>query len=63
MVAVNVLEDSKIREEIKLMTEWPTIPQVFVGGTFVGGCDIMFEMNRNGDLEKLLRKHKLIETE
>ncbi len=54
--AKNVLEDPELRQGIKDFTEWPTIPQVFINGEFVGGCDILTELNENGELEKLLGK-------
>ncbi|KAG2493328.1 hypothetical protein HYH03_008463 [Edaphochlamys debaryana] len=52
--ATNVLADPAMREGIKKFTSWPTIPQVFVNGEFVGGCDILMSMHDNGELEKLL---------
>jgi monothiol glutaredoxin len=51
---VNVLENEEIRNAIKEYTNWPTIPQVFIMGEFVGGCDIMISMHQSGELEKLL---------
>ena len=51
---VNVLEDMEIREGIKAYTNWPTIPQLYVDGEFVGGCDIMREMYQSGELQQLL---------
>lgn len=50
---INVLEDSDIREGIKEYTNWPTIPQLYVKGEFVGGCDIIREMYETGELETL----------
>ncbi len=52
--ARNVLEDPALRQGIKEFTEWPTIPQVFINGEFVGGCDIITEMHKTGELKKLL---------
>ena len=52
----NVLENSALRQGIKDFTDWPTIPQVFINGEFIGGCDIMVEMHANGELAKLLAK-------
>ena len=52
--AVNVLEDNEIREGVKRYSNWPTIPQVFVGGQFVGGCDIVREMHAAGELKPLV---------
>ena len=51
---VNVLEDAAIRQGIKEFTNWPTIPQLYVRGKFVGGCDIVREMYENGELDALL---------
>lgn len=52
--AVNVLEDQEIRQGIKEYAQWPTIPQLYVGGEFIGGCDIMTEMHRSGQLQKVI---------
>ena len=51
---VNVLEDMEIREGIKQFTNWPTIPQLYVKGEFVGGCDIVMEMFQSGELATLM---------
>lgn len=51
---VNVLEDPEIREGIKRFSDWPTIPQLYVKGEFVGGCDIVREMYESGELSGLL---------
>ena len=51
---VNVLEDEDIRQGIKDFTDWPTVPQLYVKGEFVGGCDIIREMYEAGELQKLL---------
>ena len=53
--SVNVLENPDIREGIKQYASWPTIPQLYVNGEFVGGSDIMMEMYRNGELQKVLQ--------
>ena len=50
----NVLEDAELREGIKAFSNWPTVPQLYVGGEFVGGCDIVTEMYQSGELETLL---------
>ena len=50
---VNVLEDQTLREGIKIFSDWPTIPQLYVKKEFVGGCDIVKEMYENGDLKKV----------
>jgi len=52
--SVNVLEDPEIREGIKAFSDWPTIPQLYVKGEFVGGCDIVTEMFQSGELQTLL---------
>ena len=49
----NVLEDPELREGIKQFSQWPTIPQLYVKGEFVGGCDIVMEMFQSGELETL----------
>jgi monothiol glutaredoxin len=54
--SVNVLADPEIREGIKQYANWPTIPQLYVNGEFVGGSDIMREMYESGELQKLLAK-------
>jgi len=51
---VNVLEDDEIRQGIKTFSQWPTIPQLYVRGEFVGGSDIMMEMYESGELQKVL---------
>lgn len=53
---VNVLADEDIRQGIKDYSEWPTIPQLYVKGEFVGGCDIVTEMTLSGELDQLLDK-------
>jgi monothiol glutaredoxin len=53
---VNVLEDMELREGIKTFTNWPTIPQLYVKGEFVGGCDIVTEMFQSGELAELMEK-------
>ena len=50
----DVLSDPELRDGIKRFTNWPTIPQVFVGGKFIGGCDIVREMYESGDLKTLV---------
>ncbi len=52
--AVNVLADDEVREGVKQYAQWPTIPQLYVNGEFVGGADIMREMHESGELAKLL---------
>ena len=50
---INVLEDQSVREGIKVFSDWPTIPQLYVKKEFVGGCDIVKEMYENGELKKV----------
>ena len=52
---INVLESQALREGIKTFSDWPTIPQVYVKGEFIGGCDIVKEMYENGELKKFLK--------
>lgn len=54
--AVNVLADEELRQGIKDYANWPTIPQLYINGEFVGGSDIMTEMYQNGELQDLLKK-------
>ena len=56
--SVNVLADPDIREGIKQFANWPTIPQLYINGEFVGGSDIMREMYQSGELQKLLETQK-----
>ncbi len=56
---VNVLEDAEIRQGIKEFSDWPTIPQLYVKGEFVGGCDIVTEMTLSGELDALLESKGL----
>ncbi len=51
---VNVLSDNDLREGIKEFSSWPTIPQLYVKGEFIGGCDITAELHRKGELTKIL---------
>ena len=56
---VNVLEDSEIREGIKAYSDWPTIPQLYVKGEFIGGCDIVKEMFEKGNLQAKLKEKEI----
>jgi monothiol glutaredoxin len=56
--SVNVLENPAIREGIKQYSNWPTVPQVYINGEFVGGCDIVREMHESGELEPLIQAAK-----
>ena len=51
---INVLEDQSLREGVKIFSDWPTIPQLYIKKEFVGGCDIIKEMYDNGELKKIL---------
>ena len=55
---INVLEDPEIRQGIKQFSDWPTIPQLYIDGEFIGGCDIVREMFDNGELKTLLESNK-----
>ena len=57
---VNVLEDEKMRQGIKDFSDWPTIPQLYIKGEFIGGCDIVKEMFEKGELKSLLEKQLLV---
>ena len=59
-VDINVLADSEIRQAIKDFSDWPTIPQLYVKGEFVGGCDITKEMFQSGELQELLKSKNII---
>ncbi|SCU84993.1 LADA_0D05116g1_1 [Lachancea dasiensis] len=58
--AYNVLEDPELREGVKEISEWPTIPQLYVNQEFVGGCDIVMSMAQSGELAKLLEDAKAL---
>ena len=53
--AINVLEDPNVRIQLSEISNWPTIPQLFVNGELIGGCDIALEMHNSGDLESILK--------
>ena len=57
--SVNVLEDQSIREGIKIFSDWPTIPQLYVKKEFVGGCDIVKEMYESGELKKVFEEKNI----
>lgn len=57
---VNVLADEQIRNQIKVYSNWPTIPQIYIKQQFIGGCDIMKEMHEDGSLRELLLREGLI---
>lgn len=54
--SVNVLDYPEVREGVKKYAQWPTIPQLYVSGEFVGGCDVVREMEESGELKELLSK-------
>ena len=56
---INVLEDSEIREGIKIFSDWPTIPQLYIKAEFIGGCDIVKEMFEKNELQKKLKEKKI----
>jgi monothiol glutaredoxin len=56
--SVNIFEDPELREALKKFSNWPTYPQLYVGGELVGGCDIVLDMHRSGELKKLLDEAK-----
>ncbi|KAH6916325.1 monothiol glutaredoxin-5 [Coprinopsis sp. MPI-PUGE-AT-0042] len=60
MDTYNVLADQELRNGIKEFSEWPTIPQVYVNGEFIGGCDILLNMHQSGELETLLENSSII---
>ncbi len=60
LATVNVLEDPDVRQGIKDYSEWPTVPQLYINGEFIGGADIISEMYENGELKEILTKNKLL---
>tara|TARA_B100001123_G_C15284052_1_gene1015010 strand:+ start:558 stop:893 length:336 start_codon:yes stop_codon:yes gene_type:complete len=56
---VNVLEDADVREGIKIYSDWPTIPQLYIKGEFIGGCDIVKEMFEKGELQVKLKEKNI----
>jgi|TARA_B110000438_G_scaffold286588_1_gene317957 monothiol glutaredoxin len=57
---INVLEDQDVRDGIKVFSDWPTIPQLYVKKQFVGGCDIIKEMFEKGELQEVFKKNNII---
>ena len=57
---INVLEDESLRQGIKDFSDWPTIPQLYVKGEFIGGCDIVKEMFEKGELQEFFKKKNLL---
>ncbi|KDQ19141.1 hypothetical protein BOTBODRAFT_28619 [Botryobasidium botryosum FD-172 SS1] len=60
MKTYNILEDAELRSGMKEYSDWPTFPQLYVDGEFVGGCDIVMSMHQEGELETLLEQKKVI---
>ncbi|HVE88239.1 MAG TPA: Grx4 family monothiol glutaredoxin [Burkholderiaceae bacterium] len=60
LITVNVLEDDDVRQGVKDFSNWPTVPQLYVNGQFVGGSDIMTEMFQSGELQTLLKDAKVV---
>ena len=58
--AVNVLEDAAIREGVKSFSEWPTIPQLYVDGEFLGGCDVVTNLHQEGELKTILSEAGIV---
>ncbi|MDF0607473.1 Grx4 family monothiol glutaredoxin [Wolbachia endosymbiont of Onchocerca gibsoni] len=58
---VNVLENNEVRQSIKEFSDWPMIPQLYIKGEFIGGCDITREMYEKGELQSLLKEKKIIQ--
>lgn len=59
-VDIDILRDPEIRQGVKDFSDWPTIPQIYIGGEFVGGCDIIKEMFQAGELQEMLKEKGLI---
>ena len=57
---INILTDAELRQGIKDFTNWPTIPQLYIKGEFIGGCDIVKEMYQTGELQEFLKNHNLL---
>ena len=60
LITVNVLDDDDVRQGVKNFSNWPTVPQLYVNGQFVGGSDIMTEMFESGELQTLLKDAKVV---
>lgn len=59
-VDIDVLQDGEIRQGIKEFSDWPTIPQLYIKGEFIGGCDIVKEMQQSGELKEFLKEKNII---
>lgn len=60
IVSIDVLSDDPLWDALEEFTKWPTVPQIFIGGEFVGGCDILSEMHERGELAPMLKDAKAI---
>ncbi len=60
--AIDVLADPPIRQAVKVFSDWPTIPQLYVDGAFIGGCDTVLEMHKTGELAEELKIHRAAAT-
>jgi monothiol glutaredoxin len=60
---INVLEDPELRQTLKTYSNWPTIPQLYIEGELVGGCDIVMDMYRSGDLSRMVQQAGAVLTE
>ena len=60
-IYADVLKNPAIREGVKKYSDWPTIPQVYIKGEFIGGCDIVTDMHKSGELKKLLKESGIVE--
>jgi len=60
LITVNVLDDDDVRQSVKDFSNWPTVPQLYINGQFVGGSDIMTEMFESGELQTLLKDAKVV---
>ncbi|MCK6506673.1 Grx4 family monothiol glutaredoxin [Myxococcota bacterium] len=56
MAAFDVLSDPEVREGVKQFSQWPTLPQIYVGGEFVGGADILMQMHQSGELKEMIQQ-------
>ncbi len=59
-VDINILQDQEMRQAIKDFSDWPTIPQLYIKGEFIGGCDIVKEMHQAGELQELLKEKGIL---
>lgn len=62
-IGINILESNEMRQGIKDYSDWPTLPQLYIKGSFIGGCDIVKDMFDKGDLQRLLKEKELLSQE